>query len=114
MLDAMIPTSPGAAIAALGNGPSDDGVVVRGEQHDGPDDPDRGDRVDDPDGVHDLGQSIVLLAETDIMLDGEAAPMLEEVARRLLAVPVEVISATALALFAPERLERLVAASAPL
>ncbi|GAA1829871.1 hypothetical protein [Agromyces salentinus] len=59
-------------------------------------------------------QPIVLLAETDLMLGGEAAPMLEEVARRVLGIPVEVISSTALALFNPERLERLVAASTPL
>jgi hypothetical protein len=58
--------------------------------------------------------SLILLAETDIMLGGEAAPLLADLARRLLDTPVEVISSTKLSLFDPERLEQLIAESAPL
>ena len=61
-----------------------------------------------------IDEPVVLLAETDLMLGGEAAPRLEDLARRVLGAPVEVISATALSLFNPERLERLVKASTPL
>lgn len=86
--------SPGDGLTAVG-GPGDDRSEPFGE-------------------ALPYGGAIVLLAETDLMLGGEAAPMLEDVARRLLGVPVEVISATGLALFAPERLERLVRMSTPL
>ena len=61
-----------------------------------------------------IDEPVVLLAETDLMLGGEAAPRLEDLARRVLGAPVEVISATALSLLNPERLERLVKASTPL
>ncbi|GAA1527143.1 hypothetical protein BJ978_001496 [Agromyces terreus] len=59
-------------------------------------------------------ESIILLAETDIILGSEAESMMEEIAKEVLGFRVEVISATRLSLFAPERLARLVQESAPL
>jgi len=57
---------------------------------------------------------VEILAETDIMMGGDAAPMLADLAREVLLTPVEVTSATALAFSSPERLERLRAESVPL
>ena len=57
---------------------------------------------------------VEILAETDIMMGGDAAPMLADLAREVLLTPVEVTSATALAFSSPERLERLRAESVAL
>jgi hypothetical protein len=57
---------------------------------------------------------VALLAETDLIDGSGAVPKLQTVARRLLAAPVHVTSATALALFDPEGLARVLAESRPL
>ncbi|MFF2371448.1 hypothetical protein [Agromyces sp. NPDC058110] len=57
---------------------------------------------------------VEILAETDLMMGGEAVDVLARAAREILATPVEVTSATAVALFHPERLELLRAESTPL
>ncbi|MGI9822353.1 hypothetical protein [Agromyces sp. Marseille-Q5079] len=57
---------------------------------------------------------VEILAETDIMMGGDAAPMLADLARGVLMTPVEVTSATGLAFSEPERLERIRAESIPL
>ncbi|KQM81219.1 hypothetical protein [Agromyces sp. Leaf222] len=59
-------------------------------------------------------EAIDLLAETDIMMGGEAASVLSGIASRMLGVRVEVTSMTSLAMFAPERLARSVECSSPL
>ncbi len=55
-----------------------------------------------------------LLVETDLADGSFAIPVLEEVARTLLAAPVHIVSSTALALFRPAALERALAESRPL
>ncbi|SFR82536.1 hypothetical protein SAMN05428970_2622 [Agromyces sp. CF514] len=57
---------------------------------------------------------VEILAETDLMMGGDAVDVLSRAAREILATPVEVTSATAVALFDPERLELLRAESTPL
>jgi hypothetical protein len=59
-------------------------------------------------------ETITLLAETDLIFGGGAESMMEDLARQVLGMRVEVISMTKLALFNPERLERLVGESTPL
>lgn len=58
--------------------------------------------------------ALALLVETDLALGGSAAPLLSSLASRLLAAPVEVVSATALSLFNPGGLRRAIAESRPL
>ena len=57
---------------------------------------------------------VEMLAETDILMGGQAVPVLQEVARKLLGSPVAVISTTALGLFNPEGLRRALSDSVPL
>jgi len=73
-----------------------------------------GDPSGDGFGDGDAYEAIDLLAETDLMMGGEAASVLSGVASRMLGVRVEVTSMTALAMFAPERLARSVERSSPL
>ncbi|MFF2389682.1 hypothetical protein [Agromyces sp. NPDC058104] len=58
--------------------------------------------------------ALALLVETDVAMGSAAAPLLADLARRLLHAPVEVVSATALSLFNPEGLHRAIAESRPL
>ncbi|WP_157432270.1 hypothetical protein [Agromyces italicus] len=58
--------------------------------------------------------ALALLVETDVAMGSAAAPLLSDLARRLLDAPVEVISATALSLFNPNGLRRAIAESRPL
>ena len=55
-----------------------------------------------------------LLVETDLADGTFVIPALEEVARTLLTAPVHIVSSTALALFSPVALERVLAESRPL
>jgi hypothetical protein len=57
---------------------------------------------------------LTLLVETDPIDGGSAAPRLEDVARRLLATHVTVISTTALSLMRPDSYRRAMAESRPL
>ncbi|GAA1954260.1 hypothetical protein [Agromyces allii] len=57
---------------------------------------------------------VEILAETDIMMGGDAVDVLAGVAREILATRVEVTSATAAAFSDPEFLKRLRAESTPL
>jgi hypothetical protein len=57
---------------------------------------------------------VEILAETDILMGGGAAPMLAELAREILGTRVEVISATGLAFSNPAGLALLRAESVPL
>lgn len=57
---------------------------------------------------------LTLLVETDPIDGGGAAPRLEDIARRLLATPVTVISTTALSLMRPDSYRRAMAESRPL
>jgi hypothetical protein len=57
---------------------------------------------------------ITLLVETDPIDGGAAAPRLEDMAHRLLATHVTVISTTALRLMRPESYRRVMAESHPL
>jgi hypothetical protein len=57
---------------------------------------------------------ITLLADTDVIDGGAAVPRLEEIAHRLLATHVTVISTTALSLMQPETYQRALAESHPL
>ena len=54
---------------------------------------------------------VELLVDTDIMHGSGAVPTLQSVARQVLAAPVHVTSTTALSLFEPDVLERLLAES---
>ncbi|MFF2274691.1 hypothetical protein [Agromyces sp. NPDC058126] len=58
--------------------------------------------------------ALALLVETDIAMGSAAAPLLADLARRLLDAPVEVVSATALSLFNPTGLRRAISDSRPL
>jgi hypothetical protein len=57
---------------------------------------------------------ITLLVDTDLIDGGGAAPRLQEIAQRLLATDVTVLSMTALRLMRPERHRRAQAESRPL
>jgi predicted transcriptional regulator len=57
---------------------------------------------------------ITLLVDTDVIDGGGAAPRLQEIAQRLLATDVTVLSMTALRLMRPERHQRALAESHPL
>ncbi|ANJ28229.1 hypothetical protein [Agromyces aureus] len=57
---------------------------------------------------------VEILAETDIMMGGDAVDVLAAIAREILATRVEVTSATAVAFSDPELLKRLRGESTPL